>query len=260
MKKLLIICFLLFVFTSTTSGFIFVRGGGSDAADPDIKFWWRCESATLSTGDYSANDQVGTETGSPAYNSDAGHVGTNGLDCSDGQKYVCFDIPDTAMDTDIRVGFWWDAVTFSTGEVVFFAFDDDKDWDNFIELKLTGDINDVEITLKHEGNNDGGERTVSTVGANMDPGNAGPYFIEFGIDQNADDGLNDNHTMEILVDGTEYSSAFSTAIQSFGTEIATFCFGTHSAGTYDWQLDHLLMSVDPSEDFSSHKNTDDYPW
>jgi len=112
--------------------------------------------------------------------------------------------------------------------------------------------------VKHEGANDGGEVATSQTTADMDPGTAGPYWIEVAIDADSSS-LAGSDTMIIYVDGVDEVSA-SDALDAFGTEIAAFCFGNTGGGTYDQQFDHLLMSTDPNEDFSTYKSTDVYPW
>lgn len=61
------------------------------AAQADVTFFWRAESATLTSDDKSAGDTTGTVNGSSAFNATAMRVGTNGFQTVDNADSVFFD-------------------------------------------------------------------------------------------------------------------------------------------------------------------------
>lgn len=197
----------------------------------DITFWWRCESTTFTGDDYSSGDSTPTVNSAVAINSDAGMVGTNGIDCPTGGDSYSFDSASIIDGSTGTIGFYWKFydVTWTSFVNIFRGETDSGDYFRL----MTYDDDRLRFTWN-------GTNFTTTATYSIDT----EYFIQIVFDVTTD-------TVKLIVDNSEDIDTTATPIS--GLTLDTIYWGTETGGA-DIYLDNIMVSDDYTRDFYPLRN------
>ena len=128
-------------FTTVNTGRVYLSGLIFSETTPanNVNFFWRAEGTTLdNTHDYSVGDQTATLNSAAAINTDAMHIGTNGLDIPSASDNAQFTVSngDIINSATGSFGFWFRMVTFTTASM--FATAENAQQANNITIARSG--------------------------------------------------------------------------------------------------------------------------
>lgn len=247
MRRLLL--FILICWPLLFSGTIcnVVVGGVAAPADDysDILFWWTCESANISTGDYSAGDTSGEVDSDAVFSASAMKLGTNGLSCPTAWDSVTFSIgdpQDIILGSEGRIGFWFYADTLINDQILFYAV---FDADNEIIIRYW--TADASPCGSHK--TGGTNHYYTGTGASMATGNW--YFIEYAWKQST-------NYRQCWVNGTSCFLDSSTTYANITATGGTIQIGQGGVGTGAY-FDNVIISSDSTRNLYLLSGTDNYP-
>jgi hypothetical protein len=107
----------------------------------DITFWWRCETSTLTTGDYSAGDTTAALNGANL-STDANKTGTNGLLCQTGENaYFEISSGDLASIIVGSAAVWFKLAAAPAGNIIWMLnTSTGADGQIFLQAQATGEL------------------------------------------------------------------------------------------------------------------------
>ncbi len=199
-----------------------------------IKFWWTCESAAISTGDYSAGDTSAAEY-LITHNATSMKLGTNGIVTGGQYAQAVFASASIVTAAEGRAGFWLQIKTWGTDPIFGVRLTEN----NIIAFMLNS-------TNKFRGIYNGVYTGASTNNFVINTW----YFCEIAWKQST-------NLFKIYVNGTEEASSGDALTSS---SVDDFFIGTlDSNGAIVW-LDNLIIVDDSAANlYSLYSTVDDYP-
>lgn len=243
MKRLIVLLLILLIPGLAFAGLPYVLGiaGTSAAGDDysDIVFFWRCETTTLTTGDYSAGDTTAAASSAIELTEAASMVGVYGISNPTSADYYIFDVAsnDTVPATG-RIGMWIKFPELPVdGAMLFNAYIDDDDRFN-LTMTSTGDLN---FYWRDEGS------SRTTCASTTDPISSDTaHFIEIAWDTDY---------REIFVDGVSVAECTTTksnhSALSSSLRIGNNTNITPSAAYY---IDNVMISNDKTRNLYLLRN------
>ena len=242
---------------STTTVFTTTTGGEPPGTYTDILQWINFDDGSLvgttytlhATKEKYGNDSTGVLVNEAVINSDAGMVGTNGLDCLSTGDYISFS---GANDTDCdpaegRYGAWITVNTWADGAKIFRVY---QDADNYFLVEM--DQNDE---LRWLWRDNATSRTTWIIDSTvLEDGD--PHFLEFIWDTAGD-------TREVKIDNVSIDSADANrlaAINDFAGAITSVIHGEYGgAAASDFYLDNIMIANDKNRNFYLLRNETEFP-
>ncbi|MCK4240829.1 MAG: hypothetical protein KAX30_04340 [Candidatus Atribacteria bacterium] len=254
-KLLLLLLLLIFSAISASAWNPCVVTSGKKAAGAsynDITLWlgfegtWSSPTYTIGADDYSAGDTTGTITSVAVVNSDAGLIGTNGLDCPTSYDRMQFSVSSdniisgTAGRIGLKIRFTAWAQDGSVFNVVETAGND-----HFDLLTYGADgVGTRELRFRWEDDNST-TNLITTTTADLVLGTI--YFIEIKYDTTA-------NSFELWIDGV---SKGTDTTDKGPIQPVTLEIGEIFGGALDQHIDNLMISDDITRDFYGEGLHDD---
>ena len=246
MKKLILIILLsIFCFGFSIQDAhksVIARKNATDYSD--ITFWWRCETETLTTGDYTAGeDSTAAPNGGATIDSGTKIVGSNSCDFPTGSDYYAFtDSTDGAFPTGSgRIGFYLYATTRLDNGSWFRKLYDGSNY-FYARFKDTDDA-DLNYTA--------GGTAVSLNSATNWLSAATWYFVEVAWDDATD-------FLQLYVNGVSVGTQAGSTLTAF-TSGGGFRIGEVNGIETDIHIDNIIISNDYTRDLNALKDLTAYP-
>ena len=206
---------------------------GSDTYT-DILYWWRCEAVGHTSDDYPTSSTTWTLNSSAALNTDAVHVGTNGLDSPTSEDYASLAI--TNLPADHRLGVYFRATAWTNYTRVLRVF---ASWSDYWSLEFVGGDEFRLLTA------DGGTTRTSLVTSGNTHSTGTWYYVEVVYSSST-------NTREIYINGSSVGSSAVTigALPSS----ATIEVGNSNTISNDIYLDNFALSNSVTRDLDALKD------
>ena len=229
---------------------------GVSCTTTNITFWinaegtWSSPTYTLhGTNEYTDGDTTGTLTGQLDVTTGSKYLGTYGFDVPSGTDYLSFDWTngDIFDGNDISVHFWIYVTTWTDNAKVFEFLEAATEYFR-VELENTSN----EFRIEWRGASDGAQLDCETTGSSLSTGTY--YYVEARVDPAT-------NTMNILVDGTDYTSCSNT-LTAITPDVSgdDFYFGNQSAQGSDFYLDNFVVTDTHTDAFWGNcSDVNNYP-